>query len=119
MKNELLLISIIESIYLIYMFHFLKTSINFNVLPELSLVKDNDYFKHLSDDTCGLRICKFGRIVIFLLIAVLLIRNVYQITKFQMNVILVISFILSLMNLNAVVFLIPFWLIEIFYIRNY
>ena len=88
MKNELLLISIIESIYLIYMFHFLKTSINFNVLPELSLVKNNDYFKHLSDDTCDLRICKFGRVVIFLLIAVLLIRNVYPITKFQMNIVL-------------------------------
>lgn len=119
MKKNLLIISLIECIYLIYMFHFLKTSINFNVLPELSLVKHNDFFKHLSDDTYGLRICKFGRVVIILLIAILLVRNVYPITNFQMNVVLAISFILSLMNLNAVVFLIPFWLIEIFYLRNY
>tara|TARA_Y100000590_G_C15701599_1_gene1007006 strand:- start:910 stop:1272 length:363 start_codon:yes stop_codon:yes gene_type:complete len=118
MKNNLLAISIAESIYLVYMFHFYKTSLNFNILPELSLVKNNNYFKHLSDDTCGLRICLFGRIVIFLLIGVLLLRNVYPITKFHMNVVLIISFILSLMNLNAVVFLIPFWTVEIVYVSN-
>ena len=116
-KNKIILIiSIIETIYLIYMFHFFKTHLDFNFLPQLSFTQKHDFFKHLNDDTYGLRICPFGRIIIFLLIGILLLRNfvIYgKISKIMMIVVLVITFLLSLMNLNALVFLIPVFILEI------
>ena len=106
-----LFFSIIESVYLIYMFHFFKTTVDFNwnILPNFR----NGLFKHLNGNEYGLRICPFGRKAIFALIFLLLIRNFYPISKKLIFPALVISFVLSLMNLNAVVYLIPVWLIEI------
>ena len=106
-----LTVSIIESAYLIYMFHFYKTSVHFNwnILPNFK----NGIFKHLNGNEYGLRICPFGRQAIFALILLLLIRNFYSISKKLIFAAFVISFILSLMNLNAVVYLIPVWLTEI------
>ena len=111
-----LIISILESAYLIYMFHFFKTSVDFNwnILPNFK----NGIFKHLIGNEYGLRICPFGRKAIFGLIFLLLIRNFYVISKKIIFAALVISFLLSLMNLNAVVYLIPVWLIEIWLITK-
>jgi len=104
-------VSIIESVYLIYMFHFFKTKVDFNwnILPNFN----NGIFKHLVGNEYGLRICPFGRQAIFALIFLLLIRNFNVISKKIIFAALIISFVLSLMNLNAVVYLIPVWLTEI------
>ena len=104
-------VSILESVYLLYMFHFFKTTFDFNwnILPNFR----NGIFKHLNGNEYGLRICPFGRKSIFALILLLLIRNFYPISKKIIFAALVISFVLSLMNLNAVVYLIPVWLTEI------
>lgn len=106
-----LIISIFESVYLIYMFHFFKTSVDFNwnILPNFK----NGIFKHLVGNEYGLRICPFGRQAIFALIFLLLIRNFYSKSEKLIFPALVISFVLSFMNLNAVVYLIPVWLAEI------
>ena len=115
-KNKNLLISIFESIYLIYMFHFFETSIDFNILAS----PQNWMFKHLIGNEKGLRICPFGRIVIIPFVIILLLRNLsfIPISKHFVNILLVLSFILSWMNMNAVVYLIPIWFIEIFVIKN-
>ena len=87
-KNKIILIiSIIETIYLIYMFHFFKTRLNFNVLPEFSFTQKHKFLKHLNDDTYGLRICPFGRIIIFLLIIVKTNRKTdfFKLTKHRPN----------------------------------
>ena len=114
-KNKNLLISIFESIYLIYMFHYFKTSIDFNILGS----PENWIFKHLIGNEKGLRICPFGRIVIIPFVIILLLRNFsfIPISKHFVNILLVLSFILSFMNMNAVVYLIPIWLVEIFIIK--
>lgn len=113
--NKNLLISIFESIYLIYMFHFLKTTIDFNILAS----PQNWLFRHLIGNERGLRICPFGRIVIIPFVIILLIRNLsfIEIPKYFMNMLLFLSFILSWMNMNAVIYLIPIWLIELFIIK--
>ncbi len=111
-----LLISIIESVYLIFMFHFFKTTCDFN----MSHMQNYDSYelKHLKGEEYGLRICPFGRKVIVLLILLLLIRNFYEIPR-VIFVSLVISFVLSLvMNWNAVVYLMPIWLIEYWLYRE-
>ena len=105
-------ISIFESIYLIYMFLFFKTSIDFNILssPNMWL------FKHLIGDTYGLRICPFGQIAIFALIFILIFRNFINISPILINISFVIAVILSLINLNALVYLIPVLLVE--FVKN-
>jgi hypothetical protein len=71
---SLLLISIVESSYLIYMFLFFETSVDFNIFSQGELGKSG-LFKHLVGNECGLRICPFGRIAIFFLIGIILARN--------------------------------------------
>jgi hypothetical protein len=107
-----LYISLIESIYLIFMFHFFETSLDFNALigPLFNIPK-NEIFEHLIGNEKGLRICPFGRIAIFGLIFILLIRNYIQIPQYIINIILIITFILSLMNINAVIYLLPIFII--------
>ena len=106
--------SIIETIYLIYMFLFFKTSIDFNILSS----PKGWWFEHLIGDEYGLRICPFGRIAIFALIFVLIARHYFEIPENFMIFALLVSFVLSLMNLNAVVYLIPVWLLELYYLLS-
>jgi len=107
---NLLVISILETIYLLYMFLFFKTRIDFNIFSS----SENWWFKHLVGKEYGLRICPFGRIAIFVLIFILLIRNYINVPNYILNIILIISFLVSLMNMNAIAYLIPIWLIEIY-----
>ena len=104
-------ISIIESVYLIFMFLFFKTTMDFNVLRSPT----GWWFEHLVGDHYGLRICPFGRVAIFALIAILISRHYVKIPQLYVNTTLVIAFILSLMNMNALVYLIPIWVIEYLY----
>ena len=114
-KNKKLLISILEAIYLIYMFHYFETSMDFNIFAS----SENWLFKHLIGNETGLRICPFGRIIIIPFLTILILRNLsfIPISKYFMKLLLIITFIMSLMNLNAVVYFIPVWLIEIFIIK--
>ena len=103
-------LSVFESVYLIFMFIFFKTTVDFNVLRSPS----GKWFKHLIGDEYGNRICPFGKVAIFALIFVLLIRHYIKIPQYFINLALIIAFVLSLMNMNAVVYLIPIFLIEYF-----
>ena len=115
--SNLLIISIMESLYLIYMFLFFRTSVDFNFLPPGLLARNSDWFKHLLGNECGLRICPFGRVVIFLLIAIILARNFISIPKKYIISAFVISALLSLMNMNAVAYMMPVWILEASHIR--
>jgi hypothetical protein len=91
------------------MFLFFETSIDFNILPSAK----SWLFKHLIGDEYGLRICPFGQIAIFGLIFIILGRHYFNISNKFIKYALILSFVLSLINLNAVVYLIPIWFIEI------
>lgn len=101
-------ISILESLYLIFMFLFFKTSVDFNILRS----PEGEWFEHLVGDEYGVRICPFGQVAIFALIFVLILRHYVKTPKWFIYLALGISFVLSLMNMNAVMYLIPIWLIE-------
>lgn len=101
-------ISLLESIYLIYMFLFFQTTMDFNILSS----PNGWWFEHLTGNEYGKRICPFGRVAIFALIFILILRNIINIPRYFIKISLFISFILSLMNLNAVVYLVPIWIYE-------
>ena len=60
------------------MFHFLQTSVDFNFMESPT----TSFFKHAVGNEKTYRICPFGQYAIFLLIAVLLGRNIFSIFKF-------------------------------------
>uniref|UniRef100_A0A6C0J9K2 Uncharacterized protein n=1 Tax=viral metagenome TaxID=1070528 RepID=A0A6C0J9K2_9ZZZZ len=127
---KLLLISSIESAYLIYMFNYFKTKFVFNH-PMLSYLKDIDYFKHpISRSNISIRpICKFGQDVSLFFLVYFILRNILVYTKnikiliYVNSFVIGITFILSFfMNPNAFVYLIPIFLIEYYYtikLRNF
>ena len=109
---KLLYISIIESIYLTYMFLFLQTSVDFNFMESPT----TSFFKHAVGNEKTCRICPFGQYAIFLLIAILLGRNAISMSKFFVIVSIGIAVFLSLMNMNALIYLLPVIIVEV---RNY
>ena len=113
-KNNKLIISILEAVYLIYMFHFFETSVDFNIFAS----SEHWLFNHLIGNEKGLRICPFGRIVIIPFVIILILRNFsfIPISKYFMNMLLILSFVMSFMNMNAVAYFIPVWLVELFII---
>ena len=107
--NLNLLISFLEAIYLSYTFHFLKTGIDFNIFASPS----DNMFKHLLGNEVGLRICVFGQIMIVPLIFLLVLRNFTHIDRQYVQYSLGIALIISLINFNATVYLIPVIILEI------
>lgn len=103
------MIRILEALYLIYMFCFFETSVDFNVFSS----PDHRFFKHLIGNKKGNRICPFGHVAIFALVTVLLFGS-----RRLIKCGLVIAFILSLMNLNALVYLIPVFVVEMCTMRS-
>jgi len=105
-----LYISILEGIYLLYMFNYFETKKDFNWLK---YEWDNKFMKHLNGNIYGLRICPFGRIAIFFLIALLLLRNLVNINQIYILYAVYFALILSvLLNWNALVYIIPVFIIE-------
>jgi hypothetical protein len=103
-------ITIVEAIYVFYMLRYFTTTYNF-AHPLLDF--SSNYFKHpieVIDQPRNL-ICEFGHdCAIFLSLIVLLrLFNINIINKY----ILFLIFILSLMNFNALIYLIPFFIYEL------
>jgi len=123
----MLIITLIECIYLYYMFHIFRTKYSFNH-PFEYLVNNNlnNYYKHPIGiiDNNKSKICKFGRDGAILIIIYLIIR--YIILKINLisrktiitfnKIVLLIIFILSWMNLNAVIYFFPFILFDLYYV---
>lgn len=107
---SILYISILESIYLLYMFRFLKTTVNFDIHK---IFFANKYLNHNITNEYGLKICAFGRDFILILIGILLLRNVYKISQTYIYYSLYIALGLSLlMNWNAFVYILPVYIME-------
>jgi hypothetical protein len=95
---------------------------------EITQVKNNikSFFKHpVYKGVPTNYICPFGKIMIIILSIYLIIRlflinnkkNI-KILKIINIIILVFTFILSFMNMNAMVYLIPFFIVELFLISK-
>ena len=119
--NTKLIISIIQAIYVIYMFNYFETTYSFETSRKLVL---SGIFLHPVEDSPYpvSHICPFGHIMAYP-IAIYLIGRNFVLNNDQKlknkinNLIFVLIFIGSLMNINAIVYLIPFFLLEI--LNNY
>jgi hypothetical protein len=105
--------------YLIYMFRYFKTKISFtHPLEFLMMSKSLEYFKHsLTYGSYESKICPFGHDAIFVLVIFILFRWKFNFLNKVSKIMLVIVFIISLLNLNAVIYLIPYFIFELFLIK--
>lgn len=126
--NLYLYISVIEVLYILYILRYFKTNVSFhygniqNYFINLSqyLGINKNYFKHpiyYSQEPIN-HICPFGH-QMAIVIAIFLIMRVYLlgINKYSKKInyiVLLLIFIGSFMNLNAVIYLIPFFVMELY-----
>lgn len=118
-----IIIGIIHSIYIIFILNFFKT--------KYSLAHPMTYFSNKLiyhpigiSDTPRSNVCKLGHILSYYLAAFILIRSILiynnKYNYFLKNsslIVLVLGIILSMLNFNVVVYLIPHFIIEILYIK--
>ena len=90
------------------MFHFFKTTINFS-----KGTYDSNFFKHSLSNESSLRICPFGRMAIFALIFILISRHFIKYPKWFIITTWTITVLLSFMNMNAVLYLLPVEIVEL------
>ena len=107
-----LILSVIEAAYLSYTFHFLETSVDFNIMDSPS----NILFKHATGNAKVGRVCLFGQYAIVVLMAILLMRCIPPCCVLAA---VGIALLISLINLNAFVYLVPVAIIEgcLYYLR--
>jgi hypothetical protein len=114
----LILISIIEAVYVIYMLNYFKTK--YSLAPPLSYFKIQ-YLRHPIGVSAKphTNICPFGHDISWLIAAALIIRSVLINTKcYKKETIQFIKYatiilaIGSLVNLNCLLYLLPVFIIE-------
>ena len=103
-------------IYLIFIFRYFKTTVSFtHPLEFVMMNKSSQYFKHsLSYGQYESKICPFGRDAIIALAIFILFKLKFKVLAKISKVVLFMTFIISLLNLNAVIYLIPYFLFELF-----
>ena len=99
------------------MFRYFKTTVSFTHPLEYAMMNESDqYFKHsLTYGIYESKICPFGHDAIIVLALFLLLREKFEILDNISKIVLVSVFIVSLLNLNAVIYLIPYFVYELFY----
>lgn len=118
----LLHISIIEALYVIYMFNFFKTKYSF---AHPFTYFENKYIFHPVGKSTVARsnICKLGHDISWLIAIFLILRGLFA-KKYKKSLLLInkigilILFIGCLMNFNAVIYMLPIYIIEIILIKN-
>ena len=118
-----LIIYLLLSVYIIYMFNYFKTHYNFALSASKINIK---YLFHPVTLSSGPQnmICKFGKDSSWLLASFFIIRYFiksnnlirYSTIKTFSTIILIAVFTISLININALIYLIPYFIIEIYYL---
>ena len=116
--DKKLIISIVQAIYIIYMFNYFETTYSFETSRQLLL---SGIFLHpIEDSTYPVsHICPFGHmmaypIAIYLIGRNFIMNNDLKLKKKMNYLVLVLIFLGSLMNINAIVYLIPYFITEIY-----
>lgn len=114
--------TLVLSVYLVWMFrHFRTTFTVHHPLEALMQRHVGDYFKHPFGNTSyGRKICPFGRHAILVLVAFLWVRVYLEATgsaneatvRALSGAALGVTAVCSLMNMNAVVYLVPYFVYE-------
>ena len=116
-------LSLLELLYLYYMFIIFKTTFTINhpletkMINKLNKISDKKIFYHpISSSKYESKICPFGKKVIYLLLLFLIYRIFNPNLPKKINLwILIITIFMSLLNLNALLYILPYIIIEINY----
>ena len=125
---NLLILSIVEIVYILYIFNFFKTRVSFHHPFEIIFTGFNEYLKHpIESDIYENKICPLGHTLSYIFSIYILIRLILvQTDSLNIKTIKIInSFVIGfaiiialLLNLNAFIYLIPVFLLEFFIIRG-
>lgn len=113
-----MIISIVEAIYIVFILKYFKTSYSFNHPLEIYVVGLNNYLKHpINSDKYENKICKLGHKLSFYFAFYIIFRHFIPNNYLSIinPYIIYISIILSLLNLNAFIYLLPIFLFELFF----
>tara|TARA_B100000900_G_C20151989_1_gene542276 strand:- start:121 stop:507 length:387 start_codon:yes stop_codon:yes gene_type:complete len=120
MYNFFKLLSILEAVYIIYMFNYFKTTKFFHHPLEIIIQRKSyiTWLQHpIGDDEYNNKICPFGNFMGYIL-AIWILFVYFNPTSFVLkcnNIIWILTFIISLItNFNAFIYIIPCLLIEKF-----
>lgn len=131
-KGKRIVISVLESFYIIYMWNYFKTRYSFHNIWEAPLMNKREmpeYFKHkINTGVYENKICPLGNTAGYLLAAWILLREnfLYQmkdrnlviskrkISKLNKILFITVAILAFIMNLNAFIYLIPVFIFEIF-----
>lgn len=121
---NLILLGIIQGLYIVYMLNFFKTC--YSVAHPLSYF-ENSYLYHpigKSEKPIS-NVCQFGHQVSWLLAGFVIIRNIMiarnvgkTILKRMSTLILIITVIMSMLNFNVVLYLLPHYILEYYLIKT-
>ena len=124
---NLILISYLESIYLLYMYFIYKTNYSFNhAIFDKEVNSMGSFFIHNSSFYEN-KICTFGKYMAIIAVSLIILRAYYiencnNYKKIIINTTItfdIVCIILaSLMNLNALVYIIPVIFSEIYILQN-
>ena len=114
MNKIQIIISIIESIYVVYMFRFFKTTYSFNLIP-LKFLDENQYLAHQKYNSQNpiSHICPFGHDMAFVIAGYLILRNFVPCLMEYNSWIIGLIFLGCFLNFNCVVYFLPIVLIEL------
>lgn len=118
---KLLIITIVEIIYVYYMLNYFKTRYSIHhPLEYIVLNQLPDFFRHpIGEYDYSNKICPFGHFASNILVLYLtcryliLTRTKYKIKNINI-IIFVITLLFSLLNMNAFVYLLPYFALEIY-----
>ena len=120
-NTQLEIITLVESVYLFYMYFLFKTNISFSsAIFDRDIQNSGSFFIH-DTNTYENKICGFGKIMAIIAIILAFLRiNYIKSDSIIYKTIIFDSICLSLaflMNLNAFVYVIPIILCEIYIIK--
>ena len=120
MKEKSITSTILLSAYLIYMFRFFKTVYSIHHPYEFAITnKIGTYFEHpIKTGKYQSKICRFGKQAVPCLVVFLLLRYFIDIPKKVSWLVFFTVVLLSLLNMNAVLYLIPYFILEIIYLTG-
>ena len=117
----MLWLSILEGLYIMYMFIFFKTKysleINRDVVNKLGLSK---MFIHPTkkSEIAKSQICLFGKYGSVLIFLYLILREFVSLPKYTNAIVFFIIMLLCMMNYNAVLYMLPVIVTEFYMSRN-
>ena len=121
---NLILLGIFQGLYIVYMLNYFKTC--YSIAHPLSYF-ENSYLYHpigKSDKPIS-NVCQFGHQVSWLLAGFVIIRNIMISKNYGKNILrkmsilmLIISVIVSMLNFNVILYLLPHYILEYYLIKT-